>query len=700
MPSQFSCPQCRQVLRSPQPIAAGTRVKCNHCGAVFPVGATPAVPEGAANPFADFSVDKPKVNVPPAPAPVKPVPRPQPVSDNPFADFGAAEPPAEEAVSEQASVPPRRQRSRGMSMKATTALACVAVVVVGAAVGLGLKFGPWGKKQEPVVAQQVSKATPPKTKVPAATAPSKPDGAKSAALPELQETKAPVNPPPDSPMPSAEPPREAMASFDDWLQDFEAAKKKAKEEKKDIFVLFDGSDWCGFSIRMARETFFQKEFRDAAHDRFVLVFVDFPKKQQAKDKVQDGDRNTKLAHEFHVGGYPHVVLTDSDGLAVGFIEGYVQGGAQACLDLVTTIQERRKTRDELLAKIAAAQGPDKLPAAREAVDFLVANQLLEYHAPLLRDWIKLAHEQDPNNERGDLETFFELEWRLALLKLEQNDAKGINDAVGTFDDWKKKHKFRNANRGARLHLLAARLLALGGDPDRALEYAEAGIAYKPSDKELALQLARAHAALGPCLGTGFVVADGYVLTNHHVIEGRQDVRLRFDKVAEPIDGKVVAEDAERDLALIRFAAKAGMAKPVALATARALNRGEKVGALGYALESIVGSGVKLTTGVVSAVPDKSTDNMLLLDCRVNPGNSGGPLCDSYGCVAGVVTAKSTVGAGLDSYGMARAAADFHDFLKTHVKDYKSPPAGKKKLEWDEVDQLVSPSVVMVMRGKE
>jgi hypothetical protein len=52
----------------------------------------------------------------------------------------------------------------------------------------------------------------------------------------------------------------ARLGFDDWLQDFEAAKRVAAEQRKNILILFDGSDWCGPSIRMAENVFFQPRF--------------------------------------------------------------------------------------------------------------------------------------------------------------------------------------------------------------------------------------------------------------------------------------------------------------------------------------------------------------------------------------------------------------------------------------------------------
>jgi hypothetical protein len=104
--------------------------------------------------------------------------------------------------------------------------------------------------------------------------------------------------------------------------------------------------------------------------------------------------------------------------------------------------------------------------------------------------------------------------------------------------------------------------------------------------------------------------------------------------------------------------------------------------------------------VVSTPPEDGVDGMMLLDAKVNPGNSGGPLCDERGNVLGIVTAKSLISEELhaDSYGMARPSWDIDAFLHKRFRDYKPVAVRTKKLaSWADVDRLVSPSVVLIMR---
>jgi serine protease Do len=199
-----------------------------------------------------------------------------------------------------------------------------------------------------------------------------------------------------------------------------------------------------------------------------------------------------------------------------------------------------------------------------------------------------------------------------------------------------------------------------------------------------------------------VAPGGYVLTNHHVIEGPGKVLVQLPGQKEPAPAQVAAKDGDQDLALLKVKVPQGVPwKPLALSSVD-LSRGAKVGAFGFAVAGTVGAGLKLTTGVVSSLADQSTQGMLLLDCRVNPGNSGGPLCDSHGNVVGMVTAKSVSGFGIESYGMALPAESLRVFLTKHLPGYaKQPtgPSGAQVMEWDQIDRLVGPSVLLIIRSR-
>jgi putative serine protease PepD len=147
-------------------------------------------------------------------------------------------------------------------------------------------------------------------------------------------------------------------------------------------------------------------------------------------------------------------------------------------------------------------------------------------------------------------------------------------------------------------------------------------------------------AEGGGTGSGFVLdRDGYILTNDHVVDGAQTVRVHFaDTSATGVSARVVGTDPSTDLALLKVDAGDRRLTPLALGSSKDLKVGQPAIAIGspFRLEGT------LTTGVVSALgrsiqaPNNFTiDNVVQTDAAINPGNSGGPLLDASGKVVGI-----------------------------------------------------------------
>jgi serine protease Do len=151
-------------------------------------------------------------------------------------------------------------------------------------------------------------------------------------------------------------------------------------------------------------------------------------------------------------------------------------------------------------------------------------------------------------------------------------------------------------------------------------------------------------------GTGFfVTADGYALTNHHVIEDCRSVALLTDRGALP--ARVVRQDERNDLALLLVEAPA----KVAFATFRAapgIRPGDSVVVPGFPLPTVLQNGLNVTVGNVSALAGVGGNSALLqMTAPVQPGNSGGPLLDMAGNLVGVIVSK------LDALGVAKETGD-------------------------------------------
>jgi serine protease Do len=152
------------------------------------------------------------------------------------------------------------------------------------------------------------------------------------------------------------------------------------------------------------------------------------------------------------------------------------------------------------------------------------------------------------------------------------------------------------------------------------------------------------------LGSGFVInADGYVVTNHHVVDGASDIRVKFADGRE-ISGKVVGGDAKTDLALLKVEATGLPVIP--LGDSAKLEVGEPVMAVGnpFGLEQTVTTGI--VSGTSRAIGAGPYDDFIQTDASINPGNSGGPLINARGEVIGVNTAIASGNGGSVGIGFA------------------------------------------------
>ena len=138
---------------------------------------------------------------------------------------------------------------------------------------------------------------------------------------------------------------------------------------------------------------------------------------------------------------------------------------------------------------------------------------------------------------------------------------------------------------------------------------------------------------GKSLGSGFIIsADGYVITNHHVIKDADEVIVRLQDRRELV-AKIVGSDKRSDVALLKVEAKE--LPVVKMGSSDALKVGEWVLAIG----SPFGFDHSVTAGIVSAkgrsLPSDNYVPFIQTDVAINPGNSGGPLFNLDGQVVGV-----------------------------------------------------------------
>lgn len=177
---------------------------------------------------------------------------------------------------------------------------------------------------------------------------------------------------------------------------------------------------------------------------------------------------------------------------------------------------------------------------------------------------------------------------------------------------------------------------------------------------------------GTASGSGFVLTeDGYVVTNYHVVEDADSIRVTT-RDGEEYPATVVGKDSSNDVAVLKVEAE-GLS-PATIGSSSALAIGDMVCAIGNPLGTLSAT---QTVGYVSGIDrevttDNTIINMIQTDCAINPGNSGGPLFNMYGQVIGITTAKysgtTDSGASIEGIGFAIPVDDVMGMI-SDLMDY-------------------------------
>ncbi len=176
----------------------------------------------------------------------------------------------------------------------------------------------------------------------------------------------------------------------------------------------------------------------------------------------------------------------------------------------------------------------------------------------------------------------------------------------------------------------------------------------------------------PVAGSGFVItSDGYILTNYHVIDGVEDLKVSFAD-GSTYDAALVGGEEANDIAVLKIEAT-GL-QSVVVGSSDDMKVGQQVVAIGNPLGELT---FTLTAGYVSALDrnitmsDGNTINVMQTDAAINSGNSGGPLFNIYGECIGITNAKysnnGSSSASIEGIGFAIPINDVIDMVSDIIE---------------------------------
>ena len=276
----------------------------------------------------------------------------------------------------------------------------------------------------------------------------------------------------------------AFSAREGWTDDFEAARKRAATEGKDLLIDFTGSDWCSWCVKLRKEVFEQPGFA-AAREKFILVELDYP---EDKSRVTEAValQNADLLKKYPITGYPTILLCDADGRPYA-ATGYQAGGPAEYLPHLDSLVPRKSARDKALSVAAGQQGAEKartLVAAMEALQ-LDSAMLLSNYADL-SDQIRKADPEDATGfaSKQDAEAKFAAFMNALGEFRSKQDLDGAMKFVGeTLAKGELKGEFRQQVYGHQ-----AGTLASAGKKDEAIAVLRIAVAESPDGprtKELA-----------------------------------------------------------------------------------------------------------------------------------------------------------------------------------------------------------------------
>jgi S1-C subfamily serine protease len=173
-------------------------------------------------------------------------------------------------------------------------------------------------------------------------------------------------------------------------------------------------------------------------------------------------------------------------------------------------------------------------------------------------------------------------------------------------------------------------------------------------------------------GTVFAISDhGHMATAAHVVEGATEIKVYIN--SKPIAAKVLAQDAKNDVAIIKIDA---VTKPIPVAPADKLGLGAELFTIGYPMADALGKAPKFTAGNLTSLAAAAGAGKMAFQISVpiQPGNSGGPVCNAQGEVVGLVRSTlSTLALGLAKGGVVPQNVNFATRTEALIKLAKSVP---------------------------
>ena len=208
-----------------------------------------------------------------------------------------------------------------------------------------------------------------------------------------------------------------------WIQDFAAAKARAKAEKKDLLVDFTGSDWCGWCIKLDDEVFGEEAFQAEAPKHFVLVKLDYPRDKSILTEEIIA-QNAALQATYAIQGFPTILLMTADGDVYGQT-GYQEGGPEPYNKMLAEMKAKGAGFQAGLRVARQKSGRERAVAIDDCLNELDPQVVEAYHLDLMKEIVAL----DAEGEAGLKDKYADKVRLLEERRLTEAAGRELNELI-------------------------------------------------------------------------------------------------------------------------------------------------------------------------------------------------------------------------------------------------------------------------------
>lgn len=202
-----------------------------------------------------------------------------------------------------------------------------------------------------------------------------------------------------------------------WHDNYEAGAAQAKEEDKDLLLVFTGTDWIEICEEFNREILTQEDFMETVSKEFALVKLEYPENNRLPR--EEATRKQFLRDAYQVRGFPTVVLTTAEGRPFGF-NGYQPVSPEEYAEMTMSMHAANEKAQASLASADGLKGVAKAQALADGIPQLPGSMAARFYRSTLDEIL----EADPDTTLQATKSFkkmiADVEYGIEMQKLERD----------------------------------------------------------------------------------------------------------------------------------------------------------------------------------------------------------------------------------------------------------------------------------------